>query len=60
MGYAGKVWIAISGGLILLVGVLSEKRGLTWTDKALQLKQAQTRVIDMNTDPEDGANIMKY
>ena len=44
----------------LLVGVLSANGGLTWTDKALQLKQAQTRVIDMNAVPEKGANIMKY
>ena len=60
MDYAGKVWIAIYGGFILLVGVLSANGGLTWTDKALQLKQAQTRVIDMNAVPEEGANIMKY
>ena len=60
MDYAGKVWIAICGGFILLVGVLSANGGLTWTDKALQLKQAQTRVIDMNAVPEEGANIMKY
>ena len=60
MDYAGKVWIAICGGFILLVGVLSANGGLTWTDKALQLKQAQTRVIDMNAVPEKGANIMKY
>ena len=46
MKYAGKVWIAICGGFVLLVGVLSANG--TWTDKALQLKQAQTRVIDMN------------
>ena len=37
---------------MLLVGVLSANGGLTWTDKALQLKQAQTRVIDMNAIPE--------
>ena len=60
MYYAGKVLIAICGGFILLVGVLSANGGLTWTDKALQLKQAQTRVIDMNAVPEKGANIMKY
>ena len=60
MDYAGKVWIAICGGFILLVGVLGANGGLTWTDKALQLKQAQTRVIDMNAVPEEGANIMKY
>ena len=40
MDYAGKVWIAICGGFILLVGVLSENGGF-WTDKALQLKQAR-------------------
>ena len=55
MDYAGKVWIAICGGFILLVGVLSANGGLTWTDKALQLKQAQTRVIDMNAVPEEGS-----
>ncbi len=60
MDHAGKVWIAICGGFILLVGVLSANGGLTWTDKALQLKQAQTRVIDMNAVPEEGANIIKY
>ena len=59
-GLCWKVWIAICGGFILLVGVLSANGGLTWTDKALQLKQAQTRVIDMNAVPEKGANIMKY
>ena len=58
--YAGKVWIAICGGFILLVGVLSANGGLTWTDKALQLKQAQTRVIDMNAVPEEGTDITKY
>ena len=56
MDYAGKVWIAICGGFILLVGVLSANGGLTWTDKALQLKQAQTRVIDMNAIPEEGSS----
>ena len=43
--------------------VLFQAKGrkfLPWTDKALQLKQAQTRVIDMNAVPEKGANIMKY
>ena len=53
MYYAGKVLIAICGGFILLVGVLSANGGLTWTDKSLQLKQAQTRVIDMNAVPEE-------
>jgi len=60
MDYAGKVWIAICVGFILLVRVLSANGELTWTDKTLQLKQAQTRVIDMNAVPEEGANIMKY
>ena len=60
MDYAGKVWIAICGVFVLLVGVLSANGGLTWTDKALQLKQAQTRVIDMNIVPEEGTVIMKY
>ena len=60
MDYAGIVWSGICGGFILLVGVLSANGGLTWTDKALQLKQALTRVIDMNAVPEDGSNIMKY
>ncbi len=44
----------------MLVGVLSANWGLNWTDKALQLKQAKTRVIDMNTVPEEGTDIMKY
>ena len=52
MDYAGKIWIAICGGFILLVGVLSANGGLTWTDKALQLKQAQTRVIHLNAVPD--------
>ena len=43
-----------------LSGFLSTNGGLTWTDKALQLKQAQTRVIDMNAVPEEISNIMKY
>ena len=60
MGYAGKIWIVICGGFILLVGVLSANGGLVWTDKALQLEQAKTRVIDMNAVPEEGAYIMKY
>ena len=60
MDYAGKVWIAICGGYIFLVGVLNANGGLTWTDNALQLKQAQTRVIDMNAIPEERSNIMKY
>ena len=60
MDYAGKVWISICGGFILLVGVLSANGGLTWTDKALQLKQAQTRIIDMSAIPEDGSKRLKY
>ena len=59
MDYAGKVWIAICGGFLLLVGVLIEKLGI-WTDKALQLKQTQTRVIDMNKVTEEETDIMKY
>ena len=60
MDYAGKVWIAICGGFILIVGVLSANAGLRWTDKALQLKQAQTRVIDLNAESEQGVNKIKY
>ena len=60
MDYAGKIWIAICGGFILLVGILSANGGLIWTDKVLQLKQAQTRVIDMNAVPEQGVNKIKY
>ena len=60
MDYAGKIWIAICGGFILLVGVLSVNGGLVWTDKALQLEQAKTRVIDMYAVPKEGANVMKY
>ena len=60
MDYAGKVWIAICGGFILLVGVLFANGGLVWTDKDLQLEQAKTRVIDMNAVPEENANLMKY
>ena len=60
MDYAGKIWIAICDGFILLVGVLSANGGLVWTDKALQLEQAKTRVIDMNAVPKEGGNLMKY
>ena len=60
MDCAGKVWFANCGGFILLVGVPSANGGLNWTDKALQLKQAQTRVNDMNAVPEERSNIMKY
>ena len=31
-----------------------------WTDKIEQLEQAKTRVIDMNAQPEQGVNKMKY
>ena len=44
----------------MLVGVLCVSRGLVWTDKALQLEQAKTRVIDMNAVPKEGGNLMKY
>ena len=60
MDCAGKVWFANCGGFILLVGVPRANGGLNWTDKALQLKQAKTRVIDINTVPEEGTHIMKY
>ena len=60
MDYAGKIWIAICGGFILVVGVLSANGGLVWTDKALQLEQAKTRVIDMKAVPKEGGNVMKY
>ena len=60
MDYAGKVWIAFCGGFLLLVGVLSANGELTWTDKTLQLKQAQTRVIEMNSVPQEGTDITKY
>ena len=60
MDYAGKVWIAICGGFILLVGVLSANGGLVWTDKIQQMEAAQTRVIDMNAVPEQGVNKLKY
>ena len=60
MDYAGKIWIAICGGFILLVGVLSAYGGLVRTDKALQLEHAKTRVIDMNAVPKEGGNLMKY
>ena len=60
MDYAGKIWVAICGGFILIVGVLSANGGLVWTDKIEQLEQAKTRVIDMNAQPEQGFNKMKY
>ena len=52
MDYSGKIWITISGGFILIVGVLSVNGDLVWTDKIEQLEQAKTRVIDMNAQPE--------
>ena len=60
MDYAGKIWIAICGGFILLIGVLSANGGLVWTDKALQLEQAKTRLIDMNEVTKESGNLMKY
>ena len=60
MDYAGKIWIAICGGFILIVGFLSVNGGLVWTDKIEQLGQAKTRVIDMNAQPEQGVNKMNY
>ena len=60
MDYAGKIWVAICGGFILIVGVLSINGGLIWTDKIEQLEQAKTRVIDMNAVPKEGGNLMKY
>ena len=60
MDYAGKIWVAICGGFILIVGVLSTNGGLVWTDKIKQLEQAKTRVINMNAQPEQGFNKMKY
>ena len=60
MDYAGKIWVAICGGFILIVGVLSINGGLVWTDKIEQLEQAKTRVIDMNLVPKGNAILMKY
>ena len=56
MDYAGKIWVAICGRFILIVGVLSVNGGLVWTDKIEQMEQAKTRVIDMNAQPEQGVN----
>ncbi len=60
MDYAGKIWVAICGGFILIVGVLSLNGGLVWTDKIKQSGQAKTRVIDMNAQHEQGVNKMNY
>ena len=60
MDYAGKIWVAICGGFILIVGVFSLYGGLVWTDKIEQLGQAKSRVIDMNAQPEQGVNNMNY
>ena len=60
MDYAGKMWVAICGGFILIVGVFNVNGGLVWTDKIEQLEQAVTKVIDMNAQPEHGVNKMKY
>ena len=60
MDYAGKIWVAICGGFILIIDVLSVNGGLVWTDKIEQLEQTRTRVIDMNAQLEQGVNKMKY
>ena len=60
MDYAGKIWVAICGGFILIVGFLSVNGGLVWTDKIEQLEQAKTRVIDMNAQPEQGVKKTNY
>ena len=60
MDYAGKIWVAICGGFILIVGVLSVNGGLVWTDKIEQLEIAQTRVIDMNAEPVQKDSKPKY
>ena len=60
MDYAGKIWVAICGGFILIVGVLSVNGDLVWTDKIEQLEQAKIRVIDMNAQSEQGVNRMNY
>ena len=60
MDYAGKVWIGICGGFILIVVILVANGGLIWTDNMEQLEVAQTRVIDMNAQPEQGVNKMNY
>ena len=60
MDYAGKNWVAICGGIILIVGVFSLNGGLVWTDKIEQLEIAQTRVIDMNAEPVQKDSKPKY
>ena len=60
MDYAGKIWVAICGGFILIVGVLSVNGGLVWTDKIEQLEIAQTRVIDINAKPFQKNSKPKY
>ena len=60
MDYEGKIWVAICGGFILIVVVLSVNGGLVWTDKIEQLEQANIRVIDMNAQPEQGVNKIIY
>ena len=60
MDYAEKIWVAICGEFILIVGVLSVNGDLVWTDKIEHLEQAKTRVIDMNSKPEQGVNKMNY
>ena len=60
MDYAGKIWVAICGGFILIVGILSVNGSLVWTDKIEQLEQSRTKVIVMNAQPEQGINKVKY
>ena len=52
MDYAAKVWVGICGGFVLICAILLYTGGLVWTDKIEQLEIAQTRVIDMNAQPE--------
>ena len=60
MDYAAKVWFGICGGFVLICAILLYTGGLVWTDKIEQLEIAQTRVIDMNAQPEQGVNKMNY
>ncbi len=60
MDYAAKVWVGICGGFVLICAILLYTGGLVWTDKIEQLEQAKTRGIDMNAQPEQGVNKMKY